>query len=74
MRSGNGEMVGFGGIEEVEPNDGFNMGSEGGERSQCWSLGVETEHLGDWGRWREKGNGRVFSEVCHLCNDWTCFP
>ena len=49
-------MVGFGGDEEVEPSDGFNVGSERGERSQCWSLGVETEHLGEWGRQRQKGN------------------
>ena len=49
-------MVGFGGNEEVERSDGFNMGSERGARSRCWSLGVETEHLGEWGRWRQKGN------------------
>ena len=64
-------MVGLGGNEEVEPSDGFNVESERGERSRCWSLGVETEHLGEW---RQKGNGSLYFEVCHLCNDWTCFP
>ena len=62
-------MVGFGGIEEVEPSDGFNVGSEGVDRSRCWSLGVETEHLGDWGRQREKGDARVLFGACHLCDE-----
>ena len=55
-------MVGFGGDEEVGPSDGLNVRSEGEDRIQCWCLGVETEHLGEWGRWKEKGNGRIFFE------------
>ena len=60
-------MVGLGEDMEVEPSglcDGLNMGSEGRERSCCWFLGAETEHLGEWGRWREKGKARVLFGVC----------
>ena len=67
-------MVGFGGDKEEEPSEELNVGPEGRERSRCWCLGVETEHLGEWGRWREKRNVRVLFGACHLCNDWTCFP
>ena len=42
-------MVGFGGDKKEEPSDELNVGPEGRERSRCWCLGVETEHLGEWG-------------------------
>ena len=48
-------MVGSGIEKDMEPSrlcDGLNMGSEERERSRCWCLGVETEYLGEWGRWR----------------------
>ena len=69
-------MVGLGVDKEVKPNglhDGLNMGSEGRERSWCWFLGTETEHLGEQGRQREKGDARVLFGACHLCDEWPCF-
>ena len=48
--------------------------SEGRERSQCWVLGVETEHLGEQGRLRGKEDARVLFGACHFVNDQPCFP
>ena len=65
-------MVGLGVDKEVKPNglhDGLNMESEGRERSWCWCLGTETEHLGEQGRQREKGDARVLFGACHLCDE-----
>lgn len=66
-------MVGLGVDKEVEPSglcNGLNMESEGRERSGCWFLGAETEHLGEWGRWSEKENARVlFGPVIFMMND-----
>ena len=69
-------MVGPGLDKEVEPSglcDGLNMGSESREKDWRWFLGAETEHLGEWGRWREKGKARVLFGACHLCDEWPCF-
>ena len=63
-------MVGFGGGKEEEPSDELNVGPDGGERNWCRCLGVETKHLGEWGRWREKRHVRVLFGAYHLCNDW----
>ena len=68
-------MVGPGVDKEVEPSglcDGLNMGSEGRERGWRWFLGAETEHLGEGGRWREKGKARFLFGACHLCDEWPC--
>lgn len=54
-------MVGLGVDNQVEPSRlcvGLNVGYEGRERSQCWLLGVGSEHLDEWGRLREKLIGR----------------
>ena len=70
-------MVGLGVDKKMEPSglcDGLNVGSEGRERNRCWCPGVETEHVGEWGRWREKGNARILFEASPLCSDWACFP
>lgn len=50
-------MVRLGVDNQVEPSRlcvGSNVGYEGRERSQCWLPGVGSEHLGEWGRPREK--------------------
>ena len=31
---------------------------------------METKHLGEWGRWREKRHVKVLFGAYHLCNDW----
>ena len=69
-------MVGPGLDKEVEPSglcNGLNMGSESRERDWRGFLGAEAEHLGEWGRWREKGKARVLFGACHLCDEWPCF-
>ena len=43
------------------------------ERDWRWFLGAETEHLGEGGRWREKGKARVLFGACHVCDEWPCF-
>ena len=69
-------MVGLGIDKEVKPSvlcDGLNMGSWGQRKKFMLVSGTETEHLGEWGRQREKGDARVLFGACHLCDEWPCF-